>query len=108
MNAPATAAVPSINPATKPGHVLIQGRCQQVRKAGQSMLHLVTLPAPDEYSSPATVEIIASSRFADGGEDVKVLCRIGGYRRTYDARDPDTGDKRHVVTADNKLFAVLG
>lgn len=107
MNAPA--AVAQLQAAQiKPGQTFIIGRCTLARKAGESFLHLVVLPAADEYSSPATVEIISKQRFAAAGDDVRILCRIGGFRRQYKVTDKETGEVRTVTTADNKFFAVEG
>lgn len=104
MNAPAT--VSPVSTQIKPGQVYLAGRCTAVRKAGTLMVHLVVLPAPDEYSSPATVEILASNRIASPGDDCRVLCRVGGYRRQYKQTDKDTGEIRQMATADNKLYAI--
>lgn len=90
----------------KPGQVLIVGRCVSAKRAGTLFSHLVILPAPDPYSSPATVEVLSNSRQADSEQDVRLLCRIGGYRRTYNSTDRETGEVKKVQTADNKLFVV--
>jgi hypothetical protein len=92
--------------ALKPGHVLIVGRCISAKKAGTLYSHLVIMPAPDPYSAPATVEVLASSRLADSEQDVRLHCRVGGYKRSYKATDRETGEQRQVQTADNKLFYV--
>jgi hypothetical protein len=92
-----------------PGQVLLIGRCMSARKPqGGSELwtHLIVLPAPDAYSSPATVEVLAKRRLADKEEDVEVLCRVGGFRRQYNSRPDEDGVIKKITTADNKLFAI--
>jgi hypothetical protein len=90
----------------QPGQVFIKGRISSVRKAGAVFLHLVTLPAPDSYTSPSTVEIGANARLGQKDEDISQLCRIAGYRRSFKATDKDTGEISTIHTADNRLFAV--
>lgn len=87
----------------KVGEVVVKGRCVAVRKQGTVFLHLIVLPASDPYSSPSTVEVTAPQRVAQPEEDVTLLCRLGGYRRSYNKTDEDTGEIRKVQTADNRL-----
>lgn len=103
-----TAPVESIQKA-RPlalGEAVISGRIQKIQKRGDYFVHLITLPAPDAYSAPSTVEVLAQRRLGDTEEDVRIRVRIGGYRRSYKATDRETGEIRNVQTADNKLFAV--
>ena len=90
----------------KAGQVMIVGRCISAKRAGSLFSHLVVLPAPDPYSSPSTVEVLSKARQADTEQDVKFLCRVGGYKRSYKSTDRETGETRQVHTADNKLFLV--
>lgn len=90
----------------KPGQVLITGRLTAFKRAGQLFEHLIVIPAPDPYSSPATVSVLGKSRLGDQEQDVRVLCRVGGYRRSFNSTDRETGEVRKVQTADNKLFVV--
>lgn len=85
---------------------VLQGRLQKITKRGDNVIHLMVLPAPDSYTSPATVEVIAKSRLGQPDDDIRVRVRIGGYRRTYNATDRETGETRPVTTADVRLFAV--
>lgn len=91
---------------TASAEVLITGRCIQVRKAGDSFLHLVAMPAPDPYSHPSTVEVMAGERLCDREETFSARCRVKGYPRTYKATDRDTGEQKTVRTADVKLEAI--
>lgn len=106
MSATPGAPAQTSQASIKAGQVLLAGRITAVRKAGQSFIHLLVLPAPDAYSSPSTVEIIADKRLGDAAADARILCRVGGFRRQYKATDKDTGEIRQVTTADNKLFGI--
>ena len=86
--------------------VLISGKCIQVRKSGETWLHLVSMPAPDPYSHPSTVEVAAAARLCDRDEPFSARCRISGYARTYKTVDRDSGETRTVRTADVRLSAV--
>lgn len=94
------------NTTLKAGQVLIVGRCVSAKRSGQLFEHLIVMPAPDPYSSPSTVSVLAKSRQADAEMDVRLLCRVGGYKRSYKSTDRETGEQRQVHTADNKLFLV--
>lgn len=74
MNAPAKSAETAI----KFGVVQFKGRVSGVRKAGQFVYTLCKLPAPDEYSSPSTVEIQSKNRFASVGDDFQVSAAVAG------------------------------
>ncbi len=112
MSANAAAASVAELPAKKPlpiGEATIKGRLQLYRRPqGNSQFweNLIILPAPDEYSSPATVLVLASRRLGERDDDVTVRVRIGGYRRSYNSTDRETGEIRNVQTADVKLFAL--
>lgn len=95
-------------PAIKVGQVYLRGKCIQTRKGGEYWVHLVVLPAPDAYSSPSTVEILAKHKIADREDDYAGVCEVRGFRRSYNKRDPEDGRDYRVQTADNKLFAVEG
>jgi len=65
---------------------------------------LVRLPAADEYSTPATVELSSAQSIGKEGDTVTdVVCAIGGRYRSYEVTDKQTGDIRTVKTADNVL-----
>lgn len=103
----AVAPVSTLSPISiKPGQVMVIGKLAAVRKAGQQWLHLIVMPSADAYSSPSTVEVGASGRLGQKDDEVKVLCKLSGYRRSYKSVDQETGESRQVQTADNRLFAV--
>lgn len=109
MNAAVAELPASSKSVTRFGESTLQGRLQLYRRPqGNSKFweNLVVLPAPDAYSAPATVLILASSRLGERDEDVTVRVRIGGYRRSYNTTDRETGEVRNVQTADVKLFAI--
>lgn len=107
MSAPNTAPeAPTKGRPLQLGESVLQGRLLKIQKRAENFIHLVVLPAPDSYTSPATVEIVAKSRLAQVEDDIRVRVRIGGYRRTYNATDRETGETRPVTTADVRLFAV--
>jgi hypothetical protein len=89
---------------------LIRGRISARRrittKDGALFITIVRLPAPDEYTSPQTVELRSRQAVGAPGEDWEGHVRIGGFARSYQAADPETGDKRTVATADNTLSVV--
>lgn len=106
-----TAAAVQSAPASVPskiqvGQVLVVGKLMKIQKAGQMYEHLVIQPAPDEYSSPATLSILSKLRLGQVDDQVRVLCRLSGFRRTYKMTDRETGEVMTRTTADNKLFAV--
>lgn len=103
MNAPE-----QVTPLNTPAAAvaLIAGRCIGVRKVNDIFLHLVTMPAPDAYSHPSTVEVSADTRLAEKDGDFKAKCRIIGFARQYKATDKDTGEVRVVRTADIRLTAL--
>lgn len=99
-------------PGLKMGEALIRGRASAKSRAittqnGRRYLTVVAMPAADEFSSPQVIEIRSEQPLADGnGDQVQVKVAIGGYRRSYEATDPHTGDKYKVQTAQVVLDAV--
>lgn len=96
--------------ALRPAEVFIAGRLVGRRRLttqnGTLFLSLVAMPAPDPYSHPETVELRSSASLGDKDDDVKLICRVGGSRRTFKTTDPDTGEQIVVVTADNRFTVV--
>lgn len=91
------------------GEAIIKGRLQMSRRpAGNSKFWetIITLPAPDQYTSPSTVSVLSAGRLGERDDDVTVRVRIAGYKRSYNSTDRETGEIRRIDTADNKLFAV--
>lgn len=90
--------------------VRLIGRIEQVRvittSEGRAFMHLVKLPAPDQYSSPAAVSIKSREKLGSEGDDFNGQVQVGGYGRTYQQTDEETGRKTTVRTADNTLTAI--
>lgn len=94
--------------ATKAPQTKISGRISAVdwypRKNPKRFTTLVRLPAADEFSTPATVELSSDHSIGDEGEMVvDLVCSVGGRYRSYQVTDKDTGEVRTVRTADNSL-----
>jgi hypothetical protein len=106
MNQPATpsAVAQSFGIATLKGR--IAARRKTASKIGMPIVTLIRLPAPDEYTSPQTVEVRSAEPIGKPGDDVTVKVRIGGFSRSYDKTDAETGEVEVVNTADNALYAV--
>lgn len=97
------------SPALKVGEAVIRGKLVGAKRPqgnSQWWENLLVMPAPDPYSSPATVSVLSSQRLGDRDDDITVRVRIGGYRRSYKATDRETGEIRNVQTADVKLYAI--
>lgn len=110
MSDPVPSPSPSAAPGLQPGQVVIRGKLMNQRRyvgpQGASYFCLVVMPAPDAYSSPATVEIQSPTRLGETEEEITCLCQVGGFPRTYQAKDRETGEISTVRTADVKLRAV--
>lgn len=95
--------------AAKAPIVRLTGRIEQVRSIntteGRAFSILVKLPAPDAFSSPATVSVRSRERMGQPGDEFNAEVQVGGYGRTYKAEDED-GRKIDVRTADNTLTVV--
>ena len=101
-------------PSPSLGVCLIKGRIAAVRETGgqrSGFLHVIRLPAADEYSSPSVVEVFSTQRLGATDEVWHGRVQVGGYGRSYkkEIEDPRTGEMktRTIPTADNTLTAVL-
>jgi hypothetical protein len=92
------------------GVVYLRGRVHSKRRvqtqAGPLHLTILKLPAKDQYSAPSTVEVRSKESLGDVGDDVSVKCAIGGYGKSYEVKDAETGEIKRVSTADNQLTQV--
>lgn len=103
------AEMPASRPKITYNEAFLKGRLISAKRpAGNSKFwsHLIVIPAPDPYSSPSTVEVLASKRLGERDEDLIVRVSCGGYRRSYRTTDKETGEVQVVQTADNKFFAI--
>ncbi|MBX9935730.1 MAG: single-stranded DNA-binding protein [Burkholderiaceae bacterium] len=90
-----------------PNQCLIAGRLESFRRFEDVRLSLVAIPAPDPYSRPGIVEIRSNAVLGQRGDDVQVLCKIGGYKRkAYEVVDKKTGESTTVVPIQNTFDAV--
>lgn len=106
--AAAPAQVAQLNPAI--GVALLAGRVGNARKIngtnGSYWLTLVTMAAPDEFSSPSTVELRSKQKLGDRDDIWRGKVRISGFRRSYKTTDQETGEQRAVQTADIRLEVI--
>lgn len=90
---------------------LARGRVSSMRRVkfqdGPRWLSLLVAPAVDEFSSPEVMEVISRERLvAEVGDSWQGRLRLGGRRRSYRAADPETGEQKQVMTADNRATVV--
>lgn len=91
----------------KAGQVFVVGRLLKARRISQNLVaNLIVIPAADIYSMPGTVEVLSKNRLGEAEQDVRVLCRLTGYRRTYNSTNQETGEITPKQTADNRLYAI--
>ncbi len=86
---------------------LLAGRVNAVRKAEDAVFTEVTLPAPDQYSPPATVEIRSRKRLGQVGETVEVSVACGGNRgKSFVYTDKETGERFNRRPVVNSYVAI--
>ncbi len=98
-----TLALPQLQ-ARLAGRIVVRRRIST--KNGPMVVTIVKLPAPDEFTSPQTVELRSSRSLGEPGDDWRGVVAIGGYGRSYKQADPETGESRVVQTADNSLTVI--
>ena len=69
----------------------VAGRVREVRRTDNATFTVVTLPAPDEYTQPQTVEISSRGMIGRPQEDVTVKVAIGGYGKKFTRKDGTDG-----------------
>lgn len=91
----------------KPNQSLLRGRVNTIRKAEECYFTEVTLPAPDEYSQPAIVEIRSRKRIGQAGDTVECLTACGGYRgKSFVYTDKETGERSNRRPVVNSYVAI--
>jgi hypothetical protein len=95
------------------GVAYLRGKLTAVRKFnGQKggVMHVIALPAADEWALPGAVEVWASKTIGEVEQMVSVKVRISGIPRTWksEREDPNTGEIRTVRQsgADNTLSVI--
>lgn len=87
----------------------LKGRLQLIRSFkmtdGTRYAHLIALPAPDQYSHPELVEVIARTCLGERDTDITVQVRVGGIRNNFTIKDKDTGEVVQIQSANNRLTA---
>ncbi len=86
---------------------LIAGRIESLRRHEQTRYTTIVTPAPDPYSRPQTVQVRSRAALGQRGDDVQVLCKVGGYtRKPFRALDKETGETTMVTPVDLTLDAI--
>lgn len=89
--------------------VLIRGRIEKSRLYEGKRYSQIITPAPDAYSRPQVVEIRSKTRLGETGDEVTVMCTLGGFsRKPYKVTDKNTGEVVTVTPVDHTLDAVEG
>ena len=90
------------------GQVLVKGRVEAVRRFDGTRYTRMVMAAPDAYSRPQVVEVRSKGKVADAvGEEVSVICRLGGFtRKPFRVTDKDTGETSMVTPVDMTLDLV--
>lgn len=90
-------------PRLKPNQVFCKGKIEAVEdNKGDTVYTTVVCPAADAYSSPAVVQIWSKRRIGREGDEVSLLCQIGGYRNKFTTRDNKevVGVRMHLVAVE--------
>ena len=104
-------AVPNVSPivgkAPAPMEVMVKGRIDAKRSHDGTRYTRILTPAPDAYSRPQTVEVRSKANLGDRGDEVSVLCKLGGYtRKAFRSTDKETGETTMVTPVDMTLDAI--
>ena len=109
-NVPSTQASGVAKPSLPSQQAQLSGRIVSRRKIntknGPQIITIAKLPAPDEFTSPQTVELRSLGSIGAAGEDFSCIVQVGGYGRSDKSVDAETGEQRQVQTADNSLTVV--
>jgi hypothetical protein len=72
---------------------------QQAIGGNKVFLTLIRLPAADEYSHPATIEVRSERPIGKKGEEVEGALMVGGYPDSWERTDRQTGEVETIPTA---------
>jgi hypothetical protein len=87
--------------------VLVTGRVDAVRRYDGKTSTRLTTPAADSYSRPQVVEVRSKQTLGRAGEEISVVCKVGGYtRKAFKVADQETGEIRSITPVDHTLDAV--
>jgi hypothetical protein len=90
-----------------PMEVLIKGKIDNRRRYESSWFTRFITPAADAYSRPSTIEIRSKNKLGDVGEEMTVICKLGGYtRKPYKVTDKESGEMTTITPVDMTLEAI--
>ena len=91
----------------KPMQVAVMGRVESVRSHEGTRFTQILCPAADAYCRPQVVEVRSKQPIGPKGDEVRVLCQLGGYtRKAFEFKDKSTGEITKVVPVDMTLDAL--
>jgi len=70
---------------------IIKGRIDTVRMHDGRHMHVVLLPAADEFSKPQAVEVRSNRRLGEPGSDLQCRGQLMGFTRTFPLKGPNGG-----------------
>lgn len=70
---------------------IVEGRVEGIENNNGRFFHRVTIPAPDEYSSPGSCMVEAASRLVEPGQTLKIKGRLTGWTRKFQKKDGSPG-----------------
>ncbi|ALF90439.1 MULTISPECIES: hypothetical protein [Ralstonia solanacearum species complex] len=107
MSEPTTTQGAKQPASIKAMQVLVRGRIEQMRAHEGTRYTRIMTPAPDAYSRPQIVEVRGRQKLGERGDEVTVLCSLGGYqRKAYQFKNKDTGEVETVTPVDMTLDVV--
>lgn len=78
-------------PTIAKNQALIVGRVREIRRTDNGTFTVITLPAPDEYTQPQTVEVASAALIGRPNEDISVKVSLGGYGKKFTRKDGTPG-----------------
>lgn len=110
MSEPATVAAMPQGRKLQANQGFITGRIFSRRRINTQQGHLyltvLKLPAPDQYSHPATVELRSTFQLGDVDSDWSGPVQLGGMPNSYDQQDKETGDRTRIISARNEYTVI--
>lgn len=113
MSDPAQNVKPLQQPKTytlPAGQAFLAGRISSRRKMntqdGSMFLTVVKLPAPDSFSSPATVELQSRSPIGAAGEDWSGFVMLSGFSNNFDSKPDQDGEVHKILSARNHFVVI--
>jgi hypothetical protein len=84
--------------------VRVSGRVEKSRVYEGKRYTQILTPAPDAYSRPQLVEVRSKSKVGEAGDEVSLVCLLGGFsRKPYKVRNDDTGEISMITPVDHTL-----